>query len=105
MSLNPPESPFKPDSLHNWRSTSSNERPALRIMNGIANESRSPTRLFCGKPDCGLRPILLPIATPLRIPVIDELPPRWQFVDHRDSQWRGDWQQYGPEPAIGLAAK
>ena len=33
-------------------------------------------RLLCGKPDCGLMPRLLPIATPLRIPVILEVPPR-----------------------------
>ena len=29
-----------------------------------------------GRPDCGLKPMLLPTAAPLRMPVIDELPPR-----------------------------
>ena len=43
---------------------------------GKRSASRSPTRLFCGKPDCGLMPMLVPMATPFRIPVTLELPPK-----------------------------
>ena len=41
-------------------------------------ESRSPTRSFWGRPDCGLMPMLVPTATPSRMPVTEDEPPRWQ---------------------------
>lgn len=42
--------------------------------------SRSPTRLFCGSPLCGLNPMLEPAAAPSSIPQTDDEPPRWQFT-------------------------
>ena len=56
------------------------EDDAVAIANGIAIESRSPTRLFCGSPLCGVKPILEPIAAPSRIPHTDDDPPKWQFT-------------------------
>jgi hypothetical protein len=44
----------------------------------MAPESRSPTRLFCGRPLWGEKPMLVPMATPLRMPVTELEPPRWQ---------------------------
>ena len=62
------------------RSTSASGRLRVFITNGTAAESRSPTRLFCGSPDCGLRPMLVPTATPSRMPVTELLPPKWQEI-------------------------
>jgi hypothetical protein len=45
--------------------------------------SMSPTRLFCGRPDCGDAPKLVSMATPSRKAATLELPPRWQEMWRR----------------------
>ena len=47
------------------------------MTKSAANASMSPTRLFCGRPDCGDRPKLVSTATPQRTAATLELPPRW----------------------------
>ncbi len=49
-------------------------------MTGRAKTSKSPTRLLCGSPDCGLIPRLHATDWPLRIAQSEELPPRWQEI-------------------------
>ena len=58
--------------------TSSRLLPVSRSMTGRAKTSKSPTRLLCGRPDCGLMPRLHATDLPSRIAQSDELPPRWQ---------------------------
>ena len=87
-SLPTPESPSSPLSFVIWRSISASGRPSVLSIYGTAAESRSPTRLFCGRPDCGLSPMLVPMARPSRMPVMELLPPRWQEMT-RSPGWPG----------------
>ena len=52
------QSPSRPDSLARMSRTSSRLLPVSRRITGRAKTSKSPTRLLCGRPDCGLMPRL-----------------------------------------------
>ena len=53
------------------------------MITGKANGSKSPTRLLCGKPDCGLMPMLVATLLPPRIAHSELDPPRWQEMIRR----------------------
>ena len=75
--------PSRPDWLARMSRTSSSVMPVSRRMTGRAKTSKSPTRLFCGRPDCGLMPRLDATDLPSRMAQSDELPPRWQEMTLR----------------------
>ena len=59
-------------------STSASVCPVCFMITGRANGSKSPTRLLCGRPDCGLMPMLVATLWPSRIAHSELEPPRWQ---------------------------
>ena len=69
----------------------SSDLPVACITTGIANGSKSPTRLFCGKPDCGLIPMLVATLFPPRMAHSELDPPKWHEmirISLRPSEFR-----------------
>ena len=68
--------------------------PSACMISGIANGSKSPTRLLCGRPVCGLMPMLVATLLPAANRAQAVLPPRWHEMIRRSSRpssWLVRW--------------